>query len=92
MKLRRSTFPRIRVREHRKGGSQVTQSRVKAGTYRLLIVGLDFLVIYLLTRQLAVCFGFLVVSNLYTAAAHVVHERIWDRIARHVSASRPRAA
>ncbi len=57
------------------------RSLVKALTYRVLIVCLDFLVIYLLTHKVDVALGFMIVSNVYTTAAYFLHERLWARIA-----------
>ncbi len=57
------------------------RSIVKAITYRVFIVCLDFLVIYLLTGKVDVALGFMVVSNIYTTVGYFVHERIWARIA-----------
>jgi len=56
------------------------RSLVKAITYRIVIVILDFSVIYLLTHQVEVAVGFMIISNVYTTAAYFVHERIWNRI------------
>ena len=56
------------------------RSIVKALTYRGIIVCLDFLVVYLLTRRLTIAVGFMIVSNVYTTVAYFVHERIWARI------------
>jgi adenylylsulfate kinase len=56
------------------------RSAVKAITYRLLIVILDFVSIYLLTGQTRVALGFMVISNIYTTFAYFVHERVWSRI------------
>jgi uncharacterized membrane protein len=56
------------------------RSIVKAITYRILIVCLDFLVIYLLTKQAKMAFGFMVVSNVYTTLGYFLHERVWARI------------
>src|SRR5450631_1511867 len=42
------------------------RSVVKAITYRIIIVFLDFVVIYLLTGQLRMALGFMIVSNVYT--------------------------
>jgi len=53
---------------------------VKAATYRIVIVILDFTVIYLLTGRVDVALGFMVISNIYTTAAYFIHERIWNRI------------
>jgi uncharacterized membrane protein len=71
------TFHRISVRVHR-ADSRITRSLVKTLTYRLLLACLDFLVIYLFTRQLELALGFTVVSRLYTVAAYFFHERAWD--------------
>lgn len=57
-----------------------TRSLVKAVTYRILIVIMDFTVIYLLTQKFDIAFWFMIVSNVYTTIAYYVHERIWNRI------------
>ncbi len=56
------------------------RSLVKALTYRVVIVCLDFLVVYLLTHKVEVAVGFLVVSNLYTTVAYFLHELVWAGI------------
>lgn len=56
------------------------RSLVKALTYRVVIVCLDFLAIYLFTHKVEVAFGFMIVSNLYTTAGYFLHERMWARI------------
>ena len=56
------------------------RSLVKAFTYRIVIIILDFSVIYLLTRRVDVAVGFMIISNIYTTAAYFLHERIWNRI------------
>jgi len=56
------------------------RSVVKAVTYRLLIMCLDFATIYLFTGALAVAFGFMIASNVYTTIAYFAHERLWARI------------
>ena len=56
------------------------RSLVKAITYRIVIVILDFTVIYVLTRQVNIALGFMVISNIYTTAAYFIHERIWNKI------------
>jgi adenylylsulfate kinase len=50
------------------------RSIVKAMTYRVFIVCLEFLVIYLLTGKVDVALGFMVVSNIYMTAGYFVHE------------------
>lgn len=56
------------------------RSTVKAVTYRLLIVCMDFATIYLMTGKVHLALGFMIVSNLYTTVAYLLHERIWSRI------------
>jgi uncharacterized membrane protein len=56
------------------------RSLVKAVTYRVTIVCLDFLVVYLLTGQTKIAVGFMIVSNVYTTVGYFLHERIWARI------------
>ena len=56
------------------------RSVVKALTYRVLIMRLDFITIYLFTGALHIALGFMIVSNLYTTIGYFVHERMWARI------------
>ena len=56
------------------------RSLVKAITYRILIMCLDFLTIYLFTGALHVALGFMLVSNLYSSISYLMHERLWARI------------
>jgi uncharacterized membrane protein len=56
------------------------RSVVKALSYRLVILTMDFLTVYLLTRTVRVALGFMVVSNIYTTILYVVHERVWARV------------
>lgn len=56
------------------------RSIVKAITYRVAIVVLDFVVIYWLTGRITIAVGFMVVSNLYTTLGYFIHERIWANI------------
>jgi uncharacterized membrane protein len=56
------------------------RSVIKALTYRLVIVCLDFLAIYIFTRKVEVALGFMIVSNVYTTVGYFVHERIWARV------------
>ena len=57
------------------------RSVVKALSYRVLIVSLDFTVIFLLTGKTKVAVGFMIVSNIYTTVGYFLHERLWARIA-----------
>jgi uncharacterized membrane protein len=55
------------------------RSIVKALSYRVVILCLDFLVVYLLTGKVTTAAAFMVVSNIYTTVAYFVHERLWAR-------------
>jgi len=59
---------------------EVRRSVVKAITYRILIMTMDFATIYLFTRTVKVAVGFMVVSNIYTSAGYFVHERVWAHV------------
>ena len=56
------------------------RSLVKALTYRVVIVCLDFLAIYFFTHKVEVALGFMIVSNVYTTVGYFLHERLWARI------------
>ena len=56
------------------------RSVVKALSYRLVIVCLDFVTVYVFTGAVRVAVGFMVVSNLYTTILYLVHERIWAQV------------
>jgi len=57
-----------------------SRSLVKAITYRVIILILDFTAVYLLTGRSDVALGFMLISNVYTAVAYFGHERIWNSI------------
>jgi len=56
------------------------RSAVKALTYRVIIMCLDFGTIYLFTGAVKVAIGFMLASNAYTTVAYVLHERAWTKI------------
>jgi uncharacterized membrane protein len=56
------------------------RSVVKAATYRIVIIVLDFAVVYLLTGRTSIALGFMLLSNVYTTVAYFLHERLWTRI------------
>ena len=60
--------------------ASLRRSGVKAVTYRMLIVCLDFATIYFLTGTLRVALGFAVASNIYTTIGYLAHERLWAHI------------
>jgi uncharacterized membrane protein len=55
------------------------RSLAKAITYRIIIIVLDLSVVYLLTGNVEVALGFMIVSNIYTSAAYYFHERFWNK-------------
>jgi adenylylsulfate kinase len=58
----------------------VRRSIVKTISYRLVILILDFITIYLFTGKIKMALGFTIVSNIYTTVGYFLHERIWDKI------------
>ena len=56
------------------------RSLVKAVTYRIIVMCLDFMTIYLFTGKVRIALGFMVASNVYTTAAYFIHERAWARV------------
>ncbi len=58
----------------------IRRSVVKAVTYRIMIMRLDFATIFLLTDAVKAALGFMIISNIYTTAAYLIHERMWTKI------------
>jgi adenylylsulfate kinase len=56
------------------------RSIVKTISYRVIVVILDFVAIYLFTGKISVALGFTIVSNIYTTIVYFLHERIWGKI------------
>ena len=56
------------------------RSLVKALTYRMLIMCLDFGTIYVLSGTVRIALSFMIASNVYTSAAYFFHERAWARV------------
>jgi uncharacterized membrane protein len=56
------------------------RSVAKAITYRVVIMSLDFITIYLFTGTARVALGFMIASNIYTTPGYFLHERAWARI------------
>jgi uncharacterized membrane protein len=61
-------------------GETLRRSVVKTISYRVVILILDFVCIYLFTGKIKVALGFMIVSNIYTTIGYFFHERIWDKI------------
>lgn len=64
----------------RKSDETVKRTAVRTITYRVLIMILDFVAVYLLSGKTSVAIGYTIISNLYTTVAYFFHERIWDKI------------
>jgi len=58
----------------------ILRSISKAITFRILILILDFGVIYFFTRRIDLTLGVIVVSNLSSTIAYIAHERVWNII------------
>jgi len=67
------------------------RSVVKALTYRVIILCLDFIVIYVLTRKAEIAAGFMIVSNVYTTVGYFLHERLWAGIQWGLTTTAPTA-
>jgi uncharacterized membrane protein len=65
---------------HHHPGESLGRSVVKTVTYRVVVLTLDFSVIYLFTKSVDVAVSFTILSNIYTTLAYFFHERIWDKI------------
>ena len=66
------------------------RSLAKTITYRIVIMVLDFSVIYILTHGVEIALGFMIISNIYTSVGYFIHERVWDKIkwGKHKSTSK----
>lgn len=58
----------------------IWRSVTKAITFRILIIILDFGVIYFFTRRIDLTIGVIVVSNLSSTIAYIGHERVWNKV------------
>lgn len=56
------------------------RSVVKMITYEIIILSLNFIVVYLITGRARIAFGFVVISSIYTMLSYFLHDRIWDSI------------
>jgi len=61
-------------------GETKKRSLVKTIIYRVIIIIADFIFLYLITKQLTIAIGFMVISNLYTAISYYFYERAWDHV------------
>ena len=58
----------------------VSRSITKAITFRILIIILDFSIIYWFTRRIDLTLSVIILSNFSSTIAYFVHERIWNKI------------
>jgi uncharacterized membrane protein len=56
------------------------RSLVKSGSYRLMIMAMDFATVHFFTGSSKMAVGFVLISNVYTTVAYFAHERLWGRI------------
>ncbi len=56
------------------------RSLVKTVTYRIIIIILNFIAVYLLTSRMNLAIDFTLISIVYLSIAYYVHERIWARL------------
>lgn len=56
------------------------RSLYKSITFRILIIVMDIVVIYLLTRRIDTTIGITVISNVTSTLLYFIHERIWNNI------------
>ncbi|MEO6632654.1 MAG: DUF2061 domain-containing protein [Mucilaginibacter sp.] len=63
-----------------RSGKTLKRSIAKTISYRVIVVVLDFIAVYLFTGKLKTALGFTIVSNIYTTIIYFFHERIWDKI------------
>ena len=58
----------------------LSRSVVKTLSYRITILILDFVCIYIFTGQVRIALGFMIASNIYATLGYFLHERIWGKI------------
>jgi uncharacterized membrane protein len=65
---------------HHHPGESLRRSIIKAITYRLVIIVLDFSIIFLFTGKVEIAISFMILSNIYTTLVYFFHERVWDNV------------
>ncbi|HXB13577.1 MAG TPA: DUF2061 domain-containing protein [Bacteroidia bacterium] len=61
-------------------GETLKRSLVKTISYRVVIIILDFTLVYLFTKKLTIATGFTIISNVYTTLGYLLFERLWNKI------------
>lgn len=56
------------------------RSVAKMITYEIIILSLNFILVYLITGRTRIALGFVVISSVYTMLSYFLHDRIWDKI------------
>lgn len=57
-----------------------TRTFVKAFSWRFVVLILDFLVAYLLLKDLQIATGFALTKLVIATVAFYIHERVWNKI------------
>lgn len=57
------------------------RSITKSLTFRTLIIIVDLIIIYLLTKKITTTISLTILTNLASTTFYFLHERFWDRIA-----------
>ncbi|HLC58941.1 MAG TPA: DUF2061 domain-containing protein [archaeon] len=58
---------------------QKKRSIVKSITFTLIGAGLDFVAVYVFTKNLEISLGATILSNFLATVAYYFHERIWNK-------------
>ena len=58
----------------------ISRSLAKTISFRVLIVILDLIIIYIFTRRLDITIGLTVVGNLLKTVIYFFHERAWNQV------------
>jgi len=58
----------------------ISRSVTKAVTFRIIVVILDFVILYWLTGRLDLTLGFVTLTTIVRTIVYFVHERIWNRM------------
>ena len=58
----------------------IGRSVLKTVSYEIIILILNFAVVFYITGSWKIALGFAVISSIYTMASYFIHDRIWDKI------------
>ncbi len=57
-----------------------TRSLLKAITFRVIVLMVDFTIVITITHRYDVAIGFVILSNITSTAIYFLHERLWNNI------------